>query len=66
MFLAAGHWSRVTMVDSYAAFARDFPDAVACRGYAESQSRVANGRCHGTANSRCTASYAVRQASLPA
>lgn len=30
-YLAAGHWSRVTMVDSYATFARDFPDAVACR-----------------------------------
>ena len=30
-YLAAGHWSRVTMVDRYAAFAKDFPDEVACR-----------------------------------
>lgn len=30
-YLAADHWSRVTMVDSYAGFARDFPDAAACR-----------------------------------
>ena len=30
-YVAAGHWSRVTMVDRYAAFARDFPDKVACR-----------------------------------
>lgn len=30
-YLAAGHWSPVTMLDSYAAFARDLPDVVACR-----------------------------------
>ncbi len=30
-YVAAGHWFRVTMVDRYAAFARDFPDKIACR-----------------------------------
>lgn len=30
-YLAAGHWSRVTMVERYAAYARDFPGKVACR-----------------------------------
>lgn len=30
-YLAAGHWSRETMVDRYAAYARDFPDRIACR-----------------------------------
>lgn len=30
-YLAAGDWSRVTMAERYAAFARDFPDKVACR-----------------------------------
>ena len=30
-FLAAGHWSRETMVGRYAAYARDFPDGIACR-----------------------------------
>ncbi len=30
-YLAAGHWSRVTMAERCAAFARDFPDKVACR-----------------------------------
>ncbi len=29
--LAAGHWSRETMVGRYAAYARDFPDKTACR-----------------------------------
>ena len=29
--LAAGHWSRETMVGRYAAYARDFPDGIACR-----------------------------------
>ena len=30
-YLAAGHWSRETMVDRYAAYARDLPDRIACR-----------------------------------
>lgn len=30
-YLAAGHWSRETMIDRYAAYARDLPDRVACR-----------------------------------
>ena len=30
-YLAAGHWTRETMVDRYAAYARDFPNKVACR-----------------------------------
>lgn len=30
-YLAAGHWSRETMVDRYGAYARDVPDRVACR-----------------------------------
>lgn len=32
-YLAAGHWSRETMVDRYAAHARDFPDKIACRDW---------------------------------
>ena len=32
-YLAAGHWSRETMVDRYAAYARDFPDKIACRDW---------------------------------
>ena len=30
-YVAAGHWSRETMVDRYGAYARDVPDQVACR-----------------------------------
>ena len=30
-YLAAGYWTRETMVDQYAAYARDFPGKVACR-----------------------------------
>ena len=30
-YLAAGHWSRETMVDRYGAYARDVPDRIACR-----------------------------------
>ena len=30
-YLAAGHWTRETMVGRYAAYARDFPGKVACR-----------------------------------
>ena len=30
-YLAAGHWSRETMVDLYGAYARDVPDRIACR-----------------------------------
>lgn len=30
-YLAAGHWTRETMVDRYAAYAREYPDKVACR-----------------------------------
>ena len=30
-YLAVGHWSRETMVDRYGAYARDFPDRIACR-----------------------------------
>lgn len=30
-YLAAGDWSRQTMVDQYAAYARDFPDKIACQ-----------------------------------
>lgn len=29
-YLAAGHWSRETMVDRYGTYARDFPDRIAC------------------------------------
>ncbi len=34
-YLAAGYWTRETMVERYAAYARDFPDKVACRDSAE-------------------------------
>ena len=30
-YLAAGHWTRETLVERYAAYARDFPGKVACR-----------------------------------
>ena len=30
-YLAAGHWTRETMVERYAAYARDFPEKIACR-----------------------------------
>ena len=30
-YLAAGYWTRETMVERYAAYARDFPDKTACR-----------------------------------
>lgn len=30
-YLAAGHWSRTTMAERYAAYARDVPDKTACR-----------------------------------
>ena len=30
-YLAAGYWSRETMVEQYAAYARDFPEKIACR-----------------------------------
>jgi len=30
-YLDAGHWSRETMVERYTAYARDFPNKVACR-----------------------------------
>ena len=30
-YLAAGHWSRETMVDRYGTYARDVPDRIACR-----------------------------------
>lgn len=32
-YLAAGHWSRETMVDRYAVYARKFPDRIACRDW---------------------------------
>ena len=32
-YLAAGHWSRETMVDRYAAYARECPDRIACRDW---------------------------------
>ncbi len=32
-YLAAGHWSRETMVDRYAAYAREYPDRTACRDW---------------------------------
>ena len=35
-YLAAGHWSRETMVDRYAAYAQECPDRIACRDW-ESQ-----------------------------
>ncbi len=34
-YLAAGYWSRETMVERYAAYARDFPEKIACRDAAE-------------------------------
>ena len=30
-YLAAGYWTRETMVERYAAYARDFPEKIACR-----------------------------------
>ena len=30
-YLAAGHWTRETMVERYAAYAREFPEKIACR-----------------------------------
>ena len=34
-YLAAGYWSRETMVEQYASYARDFPEKIACRDSAE-------------------------------
>ena len=34
-YLAAGYWSRATMVERYASYARDFPEKIACRDSAE-------------------------------
>ncbi len=35
-YLAAGHWTRETIAERYAAYARDFPDKLACRDAHES------------------------------
>ena len=37
-YLAAGHWTRETMIDRYRAYAADIPDWVACCDHAETYS----------------------------